>query len=41
VSDATLGAGPGSQEATEFNVKAFFGWVTSGAELRGALGTNA
>jgi ureidoacrylate peracid hydrolase len=41
VSDATLGAGPGSQEATEFNIKAFFGWVTSGAELRAALGTNA
>jgi ureidoacrylate peracid hydrolase len=41
VSDATLGAGPGSQEATEFNVRAFFGWVTSGAELRAALGSNA
>jgi ureidoacrylate peracid hydrolase len=41
VSDATLGAGPGSQEATEFNIKAFFGWVTSGAELRAALGSNA
>ena len=40
VSDATLGAGSGSQEATEFNVTAFFGWVTSGAELRAALGSN-
>ena len=40
VSDATLGAGPGSQEATEFNVKAFFGWVTTGAELRAGLAAN-
>lgn len=40
VSDATMAAGPGAQAATEFNVQAFFGWVTSGAELRAALGAN-
>ncbi|MCB4823842.1 isochorismatase family protein [Roseicella aerolata] len=40
VADATMAAGPGAQAATEFNVAQFFGWVTSGAELRAALGTN-
>jgi len=40
VSDATMAAGPGQQEATEFNVEKFFGWLTTGAELRAALGRN-
>ncbi|MBK1658610.1 isochorismatase family protein [Paracraurococcus ruber] len=40
VADATLAAGPGAQQASEFNVASFFGWVTSGAELRAALGSN-
>jgi ureidoacrylate peracid hydrolase len=40
VTDATMAAGPGVQEATEFNVLRFFGWLTSGAELRAALGSN-
>jgi ureidoacrylate peracid hydrolase len=40
VSDATMAAGPGAQEATEFNIRAFFGWVTTGAEVRAALGGN-
>ncbi|MDO9709463.1 isochorismatase family protein [Paracraurococcus lichenis] len=40
VSDATMAAGPGAQAATEFNVQAFFGWVTSAAELRAAFGAN-
>ena len=38
VTDATLAAGPpGTQEAVEFNVKSFFGWCTTGAELRRGL----
>jgi ureidoacrylate peracid hydrolase len=41
VSDATMAAGPGVQEATEFNLRAFFGWVTTGVEVRAALGANA
>ena len=42
VTDATLAAGPaGTQEAVEFNVRSFFGWCTTGAELRSALGNNA
>jgi ureidoacrylate peracid hydrolase len=41
VSDATMAAGPGQQEATEFNVTRFFGWVTSAAELRAGLRGNA
>jgi len=41
VSDATMAAGPGAQAATEFNVKAFFGWVTTAAELRAGLQGNA
>lgn len=41
VTDATLAAGPpGTQEAVEFNVRSFFGWCTTGAELRAALGNN-
>jgi ureidoacrylate peracid hydrolase len=40
VTDATMAAGPGQQEATEFNVLRFFGWLTTGAELRAALGRN-
>lgn len=38
--DATMAAGPGQQEATEFNVETFFGWLSSGAELRAALMAN-
>jgi len=41
VTDATMAAGPGAQAATEFNVEKFFGWLTTGAELRAALGSNA
>ena len=41
VTDATMAAGPGAQAATEFNIQAFFGWLTTGAELRAALGANA
>ena len=41
VSDATLAAGPGQQEATEFNIERFFGWVTSAAALRAGLRGNA
>ncbi|NOG73131.1 isochorismatase family protein [Roseicella sp. DB1501] len=41
VTDATMAAGPGAQAATEFNVEHFFGWLTTGAELRAALGGNA
>ena len=37
VTDATMAAGPGAQEATEFNVEKFFGWLTTGAEVRAAL----
>ncbi|MBL6455216.1 isochorismatase family protein [Belnapia sp. T6] len=38
VTDATLAAGgPAAQAATEFNVAQFFGWLTTGAELRAAL----
>ena len=40
ITDATMAAGPGAQEATEFNVQAFFGWLTTGAELRAALQGN-
>ena len=40
VTDATMAAGPGAQEATEFNVETFFGWLTTGAELRAALLNN-
>lgn len=40
VSDATMAAGPGQQAAAEFNVEKFFGWLTTGAELRAALGRN-
>ena len=41
VTDATMAAGPGMQQATEFNVTQFFGWLTTGAELRAALLGNA
>ena len=41
LADATMAAGPGQQQATEFNVEKFFGWLSSGAELRAALMTNA
>ncbi len=40
LADATMAAGPGAQQATEFNVETFFGWLSSGAELRGALMSN-
>lgn len=40
VTDATMAAGPGAQAATEFNVAQFFGWLTSGAEVRAALMAN-
>ena len=41
VTDATLAAGPpGTQQAVEFNVERFFGWCTTGAELRRGLGGN-
>lgn len=40
VTDATMAAGPGAQEATEFNVEKFFGWLTTGAEVRAALLNN-
>ncbi len=41
LTDATMAAGPGAQQATEFNVETFFGWLSSGAELRAALMANA
>jgi ureidoacrylate peracid hydrolase len=41
ISDATIAAGPGAQEATEFNVLRFFGWLTTGAELRQSLTSNS
>jgi ureidoacrylate peracid hydrolase len=40
ISDATMAAGPGMQEATEFNVLRFFGWLIAGAEFRSALTSN-
>ena len=41
LTDATMGAGPGTQEGTEFNVQAFFGWLSTGAEMRAALSSNS
>ncbi|MCO6419080.1 cysteine hydrolase [Siccirubricoccus sp. KC 17139] len=42
VTDATGPAGgPAQQAATEFNVTAFFGWLTTRAELKAALMGNA
>ena len=41
ITDATMAAGPGQQEATEFNVATFFGWLATGPELRDALRRNA
>ena len=40
LTDATMAAGPGQQQATEFNVERFFGWLSSGAELRASLTAN-
>ncbi len=40
VTDATMAAGLGAQVATEFNGESFFGWLTTGAELRAALLNN-
>jgi ureidoacrylate peracid hydrolase len=40
ISDATMAAGPGQQEATEFNVLRFFGWLTTSEDLRRALRSN-
>jgi ureidoacrylate peracid hydrolase len=40
ITDATMGAGPGAQEATEFNVLRFFGWLTNSLDLRRALTSN-
>ncbi|MBW6396941.1 cysteine hydrolase [Roseomonas sp. HJA6] len=40
LADATMAAGPGQQQATEFNVEKFFGWLSSGAELRASLMSN-
>jgi ureidoacrylate peracid hydrolase len=40
ISDATMAAGPGMQEATEFNVLRFFGWLIGGPEFRSALTSN-
>lgn len=41
VTDATMAAGPGQQQASEFNVEKFFGWTSTGAKLRAALMANA
>jgi ureidoacrylate peracid hydrolase len=41
ITDATIAAGPGAQEATEFNVSRFFGWLTTGEELRSSLTSNS
>ena len=40
ISDATIAAGEGAQAATEFNVMRFFGWLTTGSQLRNALSSN-
>lgn len=40
ITDATMAAGPGAQEATEFNVLRFFGWLTNSQDLRQALTSN-
>jgi ureidoacrylate peracid hydrolase len=40
ITDATMAAGPGQQEATEFNVLRFFGWLTNSQDLRTALTSN-
>lgn len=37
VTDCTAPAGEGQQEATEFNVGRFFGWLATGEEIRSAL----
>ncbi len=41
VTDATLAIGEGQQAATEFNVLQFFGWLTTGADLRRGLTSNS
>jgi ureidoacrylate peracid hydrolase len=41
LTDATMAAGPGAQAATEFNIATFFGWLSSGTELRAALMRNS
>ena len=41
ITDATMAAGPGAQEATEFNVERFFGWLATGDDLRRALTSNS
>ena len=40
VTDATMAAGPAAQQATEFNIETFFGWLTTGAEVRASLLNN-
>lgn len=40
ITDATIAAGEGAQEATEFNVLRFFGWLATGADLRKAMSSN-
>lgn len=42
IRDATMAAGGAAlQASTEFNVERFFGWLTTGAQLRAALGSNS
>jgi len=41
VTDCTAPAGEGQQEATEFNVARFFGWLATGEGVRSALQSNA
>lgn len=41
VTDATMAAGDGQQEATEFNVLRFFGWLVDGESVRQALTRNS
>ncbi|TDR93134.1 isochorismatase family protein [Enterovirga rhinocerotis] len=41
ITDATSAAGPGQQEATEYNIATFFGWLTTGQDLRDALRQNS
>jgi ureidoacrylate peracid hydrolase len=42
VKDATMAAGgPALQASVEFNVERFFGWTTTGAQVRTAFGRNS
>ena len=41
VTDATMAAGEGQQEASEFNVLRFFGWLVDGSGVRAALRRNS